>query len=78
MPRIKALKVNYTIDIGRYIKAYMVLADKSQEEMAYELGISQQAFGKKLKTNHFLPNELTVIFNVLGVADEGILELMKG
>lgn len=78
MPRLKSLKVNYTVDIGRYIKAYMVLADKSQEDMAYELGISQQAFGKKIKTNHFLPNELSVIFNVLGVADEGILDLMKG
>ena len=78
MPRLKALRVNYTVDIGKYIRAYMILADMSQEDMAYELGISQQAFGKKLKTNHFLPNELSIIFNVLGVADEGILNLMEG
>ena len=78
MPRIKTLKVNYTVDIGKYIRAYMILADKTQEDMAYELGISQQAYGKKLNTNHFMPNELSVIFNVLGVADEGILDLMKG
>lgn len=77
MPRITALKVNYKVkEIGRVIRAYMVLADKTQEEVADEIGITQQALGKKLRTNKFDYEELIRIFAFLGVAPEGIIDLM--
>lgn len=78
MPRLNALKTNYKVNsIGKYIKAYMILADKSQEDVSDELGISQQAYGKKLRNNQFTYEELLTIFQFLGISDEGILDLMK-
>ena len=49
----------------------------SQKKMADVLGISQQAFGKKLKHRQFTYWDLVRIFNELGFEDELILSLMR-
>ena len=50
----------------------------SQFRMADKLGISQQAFGKKLKRKQFTFSDLTVIFQELEFSDEQILSVMRG
>jgi hypothetical protein len=45
--------------------------------MANELGISQQAFGKKLKNSQFTFADLVTIFGVLDMPDEDIVRVMK-
>ena len=49
----------------------------TQTKMADELGISQQAFGKKLKNSQFTFADLTTVFRVLDMPDEDILSVMR-
>lgn len=48
-----------------------------QRQMAAELGITQQAFSKKLKTAQFTFSDLYTIFRVLEFTDGEILTVMK-
>lgn len=49
----------------------------TQSFMAEKLGISQQAFGKKLKRVQFTFADLVTIFDVLDIPDEEILNVMR-
>ena len=48
-----------------------------QRKMAEQLGISQQAFAKKLKNAQFTFSDLTTVFEVLDIPDEEIVRVMK-
>ena len=49
----------------------------TQTSMAETLGISQQAFGKKLKNHQFTYWDLVRIFERLGFSDELIVGVMR-
>ena len=49
----------------------------TQTQMAGVLGISQQAFGKKLKNAQFTFSDLVTIFEMLELPDEEILSVMR-
>ena len=49
----------------------------SQAHMADKLGISQPAFGKKLKNKQFTFGDLVTIFNELDIQDDQILSVMR-
>ena len=49
----------------------------TQTSMADKLGISQQAYGKKLKNAQFTFADLTTIFRELDMPDEDILSVMR-
>lgn len=49
----------------------------TQRQMAKELGISQQAFAKKLKNCQFTFADITTVFRVLDTPDEDIIKVMK-
>ena len=55
----------------------MKIRHVTQTKMADELGISQQAFGKKLKNSQFTFADLTTVFRVLDMPDEDILSVMR-
>lgn len=50
----------------------------AQRQMATRLGISQQAFSRKLKNAQFTFSDLVIIFEELGTPDEEIVRVMKG
>lgn len=50
----------------------------TQRQMADKLGISQQAYAKKLKNSQFTFVDLVTIFEVLDMPDEEIVKVMKG
>lgn len=49
----------------------------TQSFMADRLGITQQAFGKKLKNAQFTFSDLTQVFEILELPDEDILNVMR-
>lgn len=49
----------------------------TQRQMADKLGISQQAYAKKLKNSQFTFVDLVTIFEVLDMPDEEIVSVMK-
>ena len=49
----------------------------SQKRMADRLGISQPAFGKKLKRKQFTHTDLVEIFDELEFPDEQILSVLR-
>ena len=49
----------------------------TQSKMADELGISQPAFGKKLRNKQFTFTDLVTIFRVLEIPDDEILSVMR-
>lgn len=55
----------------------MKVKRKTQTEMGDVLGISQQAFGKKLKKSQFTFLELVKVFDELDLPDEDIIRVMK-
>lgn len=66
-----------TPTISRYIRAYMTFQEKTQQNMADLLGMTQQGFGKKLLRGQFTYDELVRIFRFLKVPDEKIVEIMR-
>ena len=49
----------------------------TQRQMADKLGISQQAYAKKLKNSQFTFVDLVTIFEELNMQDEEILSVMR-
>lgn len=78
MPRVyitKQQKLNNRL--VTLIYGTMKVKGFTQTQMADELGISQQAFGKKLKNSQFTFADLTTVFRVLDMPDEDILSVMR-
>lgn len=78
MARIKELRPQYMQnDIGGKIVGLMYRQNIKQSDLAQELKITQPAMSYKLKKNAFTYGDLIKIFNLLGLPDSEILELMK-
>lgn len=78
MPRIKSRKKIYMQnDIGAWISGKMREKKLTQADIARCIGITQQAFGRKLKKSQFTYGDLLTIFQVMEIADADILKLMK-
>ena len=79
MPRVTKLRQKYRIsDTSRMIKGYMVMADKSQQDMADALGISRQAYSKKLINCQFTLRDMQIIIPELNLSDKQIVGLITG
>lgn len=78
MPRVHILHKNYMLqDLSDWITGKMRIMKKSQAYMGKMLGISQVAFGKRLKGAKFEYAELLEILKELQATDEEILKFMK-
>ena len=78
MPRVAIKKKEYMIsDLSEWIAGRMYAMKVRQKEMGELLGITQQAFCKKLKKSNFDYRELLSILKKLEATDEEILRLMK-
>lgn len=78
MPRVSINKKKYLqADLREWIKGRMDRLEKTQADMGERLGISQQAFGKRLRESNFNNNQLYVIFRELEATDKDIIRLMK-
>lgn len=78
MPRIKSRKKIYMQnDIGAWISGKMREKKLTQADIADCMGITQQAFGQKLKKSQFTYGDLLTIFQVMEITDADILKLMK-
>lgn len=78
MPRVELSKKRYKVqDLAKYIVGEMYGQCITQEEMAAELGISQPAFSKKLKTCSFDYGDLLTVFNKLNTEESTIIKLMR-
>lgn len=79
MPRVTTLRQKYRIsDTSRMIKGYMVMADKSQQDMADALGISRQAYSKKLTKCQFTLKDMQIIIPELNLSEKQIVGLITG
>ena len=79
MPRVTTLRQKYRIsDTSRMIKGYMVMADKSQQDMADALGISRQAYSKKLINCQFTLRDMQIIIPELNLSEKQIVGLITG
>ena len=77
MPRVALKREQYMAkDLTSYIVGKMY-GRFTQAEMGEELGISQQAFGMKLRKAQFSFVELVKIFSKLESTDEEIARLLK-
>ena len=78
MPRVAIKKKDYMIsDLSQWIAGRMYAKKIRQRDMGELLGITQQAFCKKLKISHFTYGELISVLKKLEATDEEILRLMK-
>ena len=78
MPKVFITKQDKLNDrLLTLILGTMRLKKISQESMASEMGITRQAFGKKIKSRHFTFSDLVTIFGVLELSDEQILSVMR-
>lgn len=78
MARIRELKHKYMEnDIGGKIVGLMYRQGVKQSDLADALKIKQPTMSYKLRNNAFTYGDLIKIFNVLGLPDSEILELMK-
>ena len=78
MPKIFLTKEDALSDrLVMLIYGTMKVKRLTQTYMADKLGITQQAFSKKLKKAQFTHTELITIFDVLETPDEKILSVMR-
>lgn len=78
MPRIKELKKDYMLkDMREWMIGRMKSLGIKQCDMADMLGISQPAFGQRLRTSNFRTDQLIDIFKRLQATDEEILRFIK-
>ena len=78
MPRVQLYKQKYMLeDLSNWIIGRMRVLRKSQAYMGELLGISQVAFGQRLKKSNFEYSQLIVIFKELQATDEEILKFMR-
>ena len=78
MPRVYITKQDKLNDrLVRLVYGTMKVRNITQGQMADKLDISQQAFGKKLKTKRFTYSDLVTIFAELEIPDDEILSVMR-
>lgn len=78
MPRVHINKKKYMIsDFRVWVIGKMNVLGKSQADMGNLLGISQPAFGKRLKESNFDYSQIITIFKELQATDEDIVKFMK-
>ena len=78
MPRVYITKQDQLNNrLVSMIYGTMKIKRITQRQMAGNLGISQQAFAKKLKNAQFTFSDLTTIFDALETPDDEILRVMK-
>jgi predicted transcriptional regulator len=78
MPRVHINKKKYMIsDFRVWVIGKMNVLGKSQADMGNLLGISQPAFGKRLRTSNFDYSQIITIFKELQATDEEIVKFMK-
>ena len=78
MPRVHINKKKYMIsDFRVWVIGKMNVLGKSQADMGNLLGISQPAFGKRLKESNFDYSQIITIFKELQATDEEIVKFMK-
>lgn len=78
MPRVHILQKKYMLkDLSDWITGKMRIQKKSQAYMGELLGISQVAYGQRLRTGNFEFSQLIEIFKELQASDEEIIKLMK-
>ncbi len=63
--------------ISEFIIGRMRLKKITQGQLGEALGMTQQAFGQRLKTGLFEADELPVLWEILGVEDDEILRILK-
>lgn len=56
----------------------MKVRNVTQKKMADRMGISQQAYGKKLKNRQFTYWDLVIIFDELDIDDQQMIQVMRG
>ena len=78
MPRVALKRKEYMVaDLSKWIVGKMYEKRISQKEMADMLGITQQAFGQRLRRGYFPYKDLIQIIKKLDATDEEILRLMR-
>lgn len=78
MPRVAINKKKYLkTDLREWISGRMKTLGFNQNDMGELLGISQQAFGCRLRKSNFSNDHLYALFEKLQATDEEILRLMK-
>ena len=78
MPRVQLYKQKYMFqDLSDWITGRMRIMKKSQAYMGELLGISQVAFGQRLKKADFKYSQMIVILKELQATDEEILKFMR-
>lgn len=78
MPRVHILRKKYMLqDLSDWITGKMRVQKKSQAYMGELLGISQAAYGQRLRSGNFEVCQLLEIFRELQASDEEIIKLMK-
>lgn len=78
MPRVYITKQQQMNNrLVSLIYGTMKVQHVTQRQMADKLGISQQAYAKKLKKCQFTFVDLVTIFEVLDMQDEEILSVMR-
>lgn len=79
MPRVTTLSNKYRqYDTGQLIRGYMRRANKTQEDMGEALGISRQAYSKKLLNLSFTLRDIQIIVPELGLSTEEATGLIFG
>ena len=79
MPKVTLDKTKKTESLIRaYVLGTMRANDISQSDMASELGITQQAFSRKIKNGSLTVADLLRIFERLQPDDSTLLKLMRG
>ena len=78
MPRVAINKKKYLqTDLREWMVGRMDRLGKNQGYMGKKLGITQQAFSRRLREWHFDNVQLYVIFKELEAEDSTILRLMR-
>lgn len=78
MPRVQLYKQKYMLqDLSDWIIGRMRVMKKSQAYMGELLGISQVAFGQRVRKSNFEYSQLIVILKELQATDEEILKFMR-
>lgn len=78
MPKVKELKAQYKEnEIGRIMEKHRAYRDMSQDELAEQIGMTQQNYSHKARKNKFNYIDLLRLFKALELSDEEILRVMK-
>ena len=72
MPRVRSLDPHQVIleRLTDSIRGAMRRQNIKQSQMAAELGVTQQAFSRKLRTNSLTGKDLIIIFDFLNINGE--------